>query len=161
MSQTIKYLTWWIILTGLYLLFAWTIAWAEVGVGLLASAITTWLIAKVQSQGKYHFKAGAGWLVLFKRLPVQVVTDTGLVLAALWRRLAQRDYHPGAFQTLPFHTGGDTPEAAARRALVTAGASFSPNSYVVLIELENDSLLIHQLVPSVSPSGRGDQEWPL
>ena len=71
----------------------------------------------------------------------------------------------GRFRELPFdtETGSQPGEAAARQALVIAGISLAPNTFVVVVNEKpaSGTLLAHQLVPSLEPPGRGDRLWPL
>jgi hypothetical protein len=75
-----------------------------------------------------------------------VVVDTGLLGAALWRRLIRGQRVQGEMIRVPFHHGGDNGRDGARRALVNFAVSLTPNSYVVDIDPEGDSLLVHRLV---------------
>jgi hypothetical protein len=38
-------------------------------------------------------------------------------------------------------------EQAAKRVLLTVGGSFAPNSYVLMIDIRQGLMLIHELVP--------------
>ncbi len=77
-----------------------------------------------------------------------MVRDTATVFAALWRHLFTSDRVQGAWRALPYEAGGDDPRSAARRALVTAAISATPNTYVVGIDRETNVMLVHQLVPA-------------
>ena len=76
-----------------------------------------------------------------------VVVDCGLLAGALWRRVVLRQDVRGEMIRVPFHHGGDNGRDGARRALVNFAVSLTPNSYVVDIDPEGDSLLVHRLVP--------------
>ena len=52
----------------------------------------------------------------------------------------------GTTVRVPFEHGGDNGRDGARRALVNFAISLTPNSYVIDIDPEAHSLLIHQLV---------------
>jgi hypothetical protein len=45
----------------------------------------------------------------------------------------------------------DPDEAAAKRALLTAGGSFAPNAYVLAIDDRERLMLIHELAPEETP----------
>jgi hypothetical protein len=52
---------------------------------------------------------------------------------------------------VPFRYGSsDDPEDAARRALLVAGLSVTPNSVVVGVDADRDEVLVHQLVPDAA-----------
>jgi hypothetical protein len=48
---------------------------------------------------------------------------------------------------VPVRYGDDSSRAAARRALLNFGVSITPNSYVVDLDEETSTVLVHQLVP--------------
>ena len=75
-----------------------------------------------------------------------IVVDCGLLTTALWRRIVLRRRVEGTTFRVPFHHGGDNGRDGARRALVNFAVSITPNSYVVDIDPEGDSLLVHRLV---------------
>lgn len=161
MLNYFRYLGWWVALIGVYLLLAGTLDLSEIVTGVIMATLTMGLVLAIRAQREGHYKAKLAWLSRFNRLPGQVITDTALVLTALWRRLTLGDDRFGAFHTLPFYPGREKdPEDAARRALVTGAISLPPNSYVVTLDPEKETLLIHQLVPS-EPPGQGDEAWPL
>jgi len=75
-----------------------------------------------------------------------IVVDCGLLTTALWRRIVLRRRVEGTTFRVPFHRGGDNGRDGAQRALVNFAVSITPNSYVVDIDPEGDSLLVHRLV---------------
>jgi multisubunit Na+/H+ antiporter MnhE subunit len=161
MLNFFRYLGWWFILIILYLLLAGTLDLSETVAGVIIATLTMGLLTVVRGQRERHYRARLRWLSHFKRLPGQVITDTALLITALWRRLTLGEKRFGVFQTLPFNPGAEKdPEDATRRALVTSAISLPPNSYVVAIDREEETLIVHQLVPS-EPPGQGDQEWPV
>jgi hypothetical protein len=63
----------------------------------------------------------------------------------------------GAWTWQDFRHGSDDAADAARRALVTLGASFAPNAYVLQLPDTRDAILLHRLAErAASP----DREWP-
>lgn len=148
---------WWLGFLPLYLLLAGSLDWQEIIAGAVLSALAALALTVTHRAGKLHFQPRLRWIKYFRRLPGQVLADCGLVGAALLRR----EKIESAFRTIPFDPGGEDAESAARRALVVAGASLAPNTYVVVIDTERGQLLMHQLVPTAQPPGRGDPEWPL
>ncbi len=156
----LAFLGWWAGLFLFYLLLAAKCTTAEEGAGALAGAVGATAVLATRTAGRRHFRPRLRWLRHLAHLPWRVLADCGIVAAALGRRLIGSDV-AGSFHTVPFAAGGDDPEAAARRALVTAGVSLAPNTYVVAIDRERGELLVHQLVPSREPPGHGNREWPL
>jgi hypothetical protein len=74
-------------------------------------------------------------------LPWRAVTETWLVLRALVGRGKVHGHFKVVMVDLP-----DDPDArAAKRALLTAGEGFAPNSYVLVIDRDG-RMLTHELV---------------
>jgi hypothetical protein len=79
-------------------------------------------------------------------LPI-VFADFGIVMWALFRSLAARRVVRGAFVTRNFDAGPKTtPRGQAHRAWTVLLASYSPNAYVIDIDVERDTVLLHDLV---------------
>jgi multisubunit Na+/H+ antiporter MnhE subunit len=152
---------WWLCFLPLYLLFAGSVDWQEVVAGVVLAGIAALAVTVTCRAGSLHFQPHLRWLRYFRHLPGRLLADSVLVAAVLARALFRRERIEGAFRTIPFDPGGEDAESAARRALVTAGACLTPNTYVVAVDTERGQLLLHQLVPSAQPPGAGDREWPL
>ena len=87
-----------------------------------------------------RFRTAAGLL------PV-VFADFGIVMWALVRSLVQRRVVRGAFITRNFDAGAKTtPRGKAHRAWTVLLAGFSPNAYVIDIDPDRDTVLLHDLV---------------
>ena len=151
---------WWLVFLPLYLLLAGGLDWQELVAGVVLSGVAALAVTATRRAGRLHFQPRWRWFYHFRRLPGRVLTDCGIVAAALARAL-RREKIEGSFRSIPFDPGGDDAESAARRALVMAGACLAPNTYVVAVDRQRGHLLVHQLVPSAEPPGRGDREWPL
>lgn len=152
---------WWIVLVGYYLLLVGKATWGEARAGVVGAAIAATAATVTTQRGELRFQVRLRWAVHLLRLPWRVLADTGIVMAALGRRLVLRRAVHGTFRAVPFDPGSDDPTSAARRALVTAGVSLAPNTYVIAIDRDAGLLLVHQLVRSPEPPGHGDREWPL
>jgi multisubunit Na+/H+ antiporter MnhE subunit len=156
-----SWLGWWAALLGLYLLLAAKLTGEEILVGVGAAALAATAATVTVKAGNLRFQPRLSWLRRFARLPGLVLADCGIMAAVLWRHIVQRRTVEGVFRTVPFDAGGDDAVSAARRALVTAGISLAPNTYLVDMDRERGILLVHQLVPSAETPGKGDREWPL
>jgi predicted lysophospholipase L1 biosynthesis ABC-type transport system permease subunit len=76
-----------------------------------------------------------------------VFADFGIVMWALLGSLARRRVVRGAFVTRNFDAGPKTtPHGQAHRAWTILVAGFSPNAYVIDIDAERDTVLLHDLV---------------
>jgi multisubunit Na+/H+ antiporter MnhE subunit len=140
------WIAWYVPLVVLWLAFVDTLAWEEVAAGLVAAAVAATAAEIVRSQDLVRFHLDPRWLRGLAGLPWQVLRDTWLLTAALWRHCSGRPVH-GSFRVVPFPSEADDARSAARRALVTAAASVAPNTVVVGIEGGEGEMLVHQLVP--------------
>jgi multisubunit Na+/H+ antiporter MnhE subunit len=141
------WLAWWAVLVAAWLLLVDTVRADEVAVGLVAAALSATLAAAVHQRGYIRFWPRARWVREIPYLLWDVIVDCGLLVGALWRSVVLRQEVRGATIRVPFHHGGDNGRDGARRALVNFAVSLTPNSYVVDIDPEGDSLLVHRLVP--------------
>jgi multisubunit Na+/H+ antiporter MnhE subunit len=81
-------------------------------------------------------------------VPAIVLADFAIVVWALLRSLTARRVVRGAFVTRKFDAGAKTTApGTAHRVWTVWLAGFSPNAYVVEIDVERDTVLIHALVP--------------
>jgi multisubunit Na+/H+ antiporter MnhE subunit len=141
------WLAWWVALAVVWLLLVDTFQPDELLVGAGAAAIAATVGTVVQQRGYIEFWPRAAWLLQTPYLIGDIVVDCGLLAGALWRRVIGRQPLRGETIRVPFHHGADTGRDGARRALVNFAVSITPNSYVVDIDPEGDSLLVHRLVP--------------
>jgi multisubunit Na+/H+ antiporter MnhE subunit len=155
------WLCWWCGLFGLYLLLAAQVTVEEAVVGAIAAALAATGTTVTGQAGSLNFRARLSWLWRFCRLPIRVVVESGIVGVALWRQIVGRQDVQGTFRLVPFNCGGEDAMSGARRALVTAGVSLAPNTYVVELDRKQGVMIVHQLVPPTEPPGHGDEEWPL
>jgi multisubunit Na+/H+ antiporter MnhE subunit len=142
------WLAWWVVLVAAWLLLVDTLRADEVAVGLVAAAVSATLATVVHQRGYIRFWPRAAWGREAPWLLAAALSDCGLLAVALWQRAVLRRPVTGVTVRVPFDHGGDNGRDGARRALVNFAVSFTPNSYVVDIDPESDSLLVHQLVPA-------------
>jgi multisubunit Na+/H+ antiporter MnhE subunit len=132
---------------ALWLLLTSTLAGSEAIVGVGASAIAATFAEMSREHVAPRFRPRARWLARGWRVPVAMVTDTWLVLLALWGELTGTKRVRGSLRTVPFHHGGERdPRASARRALAEIGVSMTPNTVVIGVDPDRDVLVVHQLV---------------
>ena len=141
-----RWLAWWASLLVMWLLLVDTTDPQELAAGAVAAALAATLATAVHQRGYIRFQPRVRWLRYTPGLAWNVLTDCWLLGAALWRRVVLRQAVTGTMVRVPFEYGGDSGRDGARRALVNFGISLTPNSFVVDIDPEAHSLLIHQLV---------------
>jgi multisubunit Na+/H+ antiporter MnhE subunit len=142
----IRFGAWWAVSFVLWLLLTSTLDAQELVAGIIAASVSAFAASIVQANEEFGFRPRLRWLSMARILPGQVIADCWLLSVVLWRRLAFSRVPRGSFKTFPFEHVEDDPESAARRALVTAGISISPNTYVVAFDRDARELIVHQLV---------------
>jgi hypothetical protein len=142
------WLGWFVALNILWLALISAFDVAETVLGLGASAVAASAATVVRRQRFVTFRPRARWLIDSWRLPGEIVRDTLVVFGVLWRRLVRGERIQGRFRTEPFRLARDHRRQAARRAVYTIGASIPPNAYVVGIDEEEHTVLLHELAPS-------------
>jgi multisubunit Na+/H+ antiporter MnhE subunit len=149
MTRHLKFwIAWYVPLVGLWLAFTSTLDAHELLLGLVAAAVGATAQEVVNAQDLVRFRLRPRWLADLRLLPRQVLADCWPLAVVLWRRLARGQAVAGTFRTVPFPVvDQDDATENARKALVTAAVSVTPNTYVVGIEGEEGVMLIHQLVP--------------
>jgi multisubunit Na+/H+ antiporter MnhE subunit len=140
------WLTWWVLLMSFWVILDDSIALDELLAGAGAAALGAFLAESLVHQAATRFRMRAEWVTPALNLPGQVIRDTLIVFAALWRRLAHGEEPRSGFCVLPAHFGDDSPEGVTRRLLLTGGRSMTPNSFVLGIDSGHDVVVIHQLV---------------
>jgi hypothetical protein len=147
----------WVTLFALYLLFAGQASRAEVCAAALAALVGIGLQLYVRLRSDRTIRLAAPWLTLAGRTGASLGRDTVLVGGALVRAAVGGAVR-GRTQSQAFDPGGDAPEAAGRRALVTLAASVAPNGFVWRPASEDGRLLVHRLVPTPPAE---DTRWPV
>lgn len=140
------WLLWWILLLAFWIVLDDSFAWAELLAGAGAAAIGAFLAELVLYQTGSQIRMRAEWVVPALRLPVDLIRDTVIVFAALWRRLAHGEQPRGGFREEHVRFGPSTAEARTRRSLLVGGLSVAPNKFVLGLDPERDVMVVHQLV---------------
>jgi multisubunit Na+/H+ antiporter MnhE subunit len=144
--RAVAWLTWWILLMSFWVILDDSVATDELLAGAGAAALAAFLAELVTYQAAARMRIRARWLARVIGLPGQVAGDTVIVFAALWRRLAHGEEPPSGFRALPVPYGDDTAEGKTRRALLIGGKSLAPNTFVLGIDRDTSTMVIHQLV---------------
>jgi hypothetical protein len=145
--RVVGWLAWFAVLNVLWLILIAAWVPAEEILGLFAAAVGAIAAEAVREHGFGGFRVRARWLLHVRVLPWRAVRETGVVLAALARQVTRRGSAGGRFRVVPVALPKHPHEEAAKRALLTIGESFAPNSYVVVIDDKSGLMLTHELVP--------------
>ena len=140
------WIVWWVLLMSFWVIVDDSIALDELLVGAIAAALGALVAELVTHQAKTRFRMRIEWLIPALGLPRQVVRDTVIVFAALWRRLAHGQEPDSGFREVPARYGSETAEGKTRRVLLIGGRSVAPNAFALGIDAGRDVMLIHQLV---------------
>ncbi len=141
------WVAWWIVFFTFYMLLVGVWVAEELIAAALAGAISATVAEVVRVQDIRQFRPRVRWILRVYRLPPSILADCGVVFGALWRHLVKREEINGAFRAFRIPLAGEGGRAAARRALLNAAISITPNTYVVGIDEESEVVLVHQLVP--------------
>jgi multisubunit Na+/H+ antiporter MnhE subunit len=137
---------WWAAMFAAWFALVDTVATPEIVLGAVSSAVAASVAVAVHRRGYIRFQPRARWLKQTPTLAWSVVADCGVLGLALWRRVVRRETVEGRTVRIAFDHGGDNGRDGARRALVNLSVSLTPNSFVIDIDPEANSLLVHQLV---------------
>jgi len=145
---------WWVLLMSLWMILDNSGSLDEVLAGAAVAALAALFAQLVSARAGIRFRIRARWLAPAARLPWEVLRDTGIVFAALWRRVARGEQPASALRELPVRYGGTGAESVTRRVLLVAGRSVAPNAFAAALEPGRDVLVMHELVPP-GPGARG------
>jgi hypothetical protein len=140
------WLLWWVLLMSFWVVLDNSIASDELLAGAGAAALGAGLAEVASYQAATRFRMRVEWLIPAIRLPGQVVRDTVIVFAALWRRLARGEEPASGFRELPIRYGDNSAAGKTRRALYVGGQSVAPNTFALGIDQERDVMVVHHLV---------------
>jgi hypothetical protein len=146
LRRAVAWLAWWFLCFCLWLVYVgeWNrYSWVS---GAVAASIGATGAVIVQHLGLLRFRPAVRPLRSGWRVPVQVVVDFGILVAALWRVLVRRREVRGVFRAKRVDLGGDDPSSSFRRAWAVVAATYSPNAYVVDVDSERGTVLLHDLV---------------
>ena len=141
------WVAWWVAFFISYMLLAGVWVAEELMAAAIAATISATVAEVVRVQDVRRFRPRLRSVLRAYRLPPSILSDCGVVFRALWRHLVKHEEINGAFRALRLPVGGTGEWAAARRALLNAAISITPNTYVVGIDEKNEVVLVHQLVP--------------
>lgn len=145
-SRISTWLAWWVLLMAFWVMIDDSIATDELLAGAGAAAIAALAAEVATQQAGVRFRVRPRWLLPALRLPGQVVSDTVTVYRALWQRVLSGKQPDSAFVTERVRFGDGSPAGMTRRLLLIGGRSLAPNAFVVDIDAETDTMVLHELV---------------
>ncbi len=140
------WIVWWVLLMSFWVVLDDSIALDELLAGAIAAALGALVAELATHQAQTRFRMRIEWVIPALGLPRQVVRDTVIVFAALWRRLVHGQEPDSGFREVPARYGSETAEGMTRRVLLIGGRSVAPNAFALGIDADRDVMLLHQLV---------------
>jgi hypothetical protein len=149
--RAVTWLIWFLCLNALWLVLISAFVLEETLLGILASAVAATAAVAVTQQQPLRFRPRLAWLLPVWRLPFETARQSALILGCLARLIARPGSSTGRFRVVEVSLPDDPTGAATKAALLIAGESFAPNSYVVDLDRERGLMLVHEMV---GPEGR-------
>jgi hypothetical protein len=116
--------------------------------GAIAAAVAATVAERARRAAHLHPRAPVERLRTAWSIPLIVLADFGLLTYALAVSLARRRVVRGRYLNREFDAGPrTTPAGAAHRAWTVMLGGYSPNAYVVDIDAEEGTVLVHDLIP--------------
>ncbi len=113
------------------------------GLGVAAAGLFAGWLVSVGGRAVPQFRWGD--LARIARFGPELITQTGGVYAATWRRVRGRG-QPSGFRTVDTGVGGGGWRSARRSGVVAALLSFTPDTIVVDIDAETGVATVHDFV---------------
>lgn len=142
------FLCWWLGLFGLWTLLVGSWDLVDGASGALIAALAAALAETARRAGRASVTVPLEVLRASASVPGTVFVDFALLTTALLRCVLTRRVVRGRYLARTFDPGPTTtPRGAARRAWTVLLAGYSPNAYVVDIDVEQHLVLVHDLIP--------------
>jgi hypothetical protein len=142
------WLVWWIALFWLWMLLVgdWNrIEW--IGGACIATVAST-VAELARRAGRVQPTVSLAQLRSVPLAWLMVFADFGILTYALLRSLARREIVRGRYLVRATDVGEKTtPRGTAHRAWTVLIAGYSPNAYVVDVDVDEGTVLLHDLVP--------------
>lgn len=135
------FVAWWLALAGLWLLAIGVFTRTELVAALLAGAPAAGAVVLVRRRQLLRFRFRPAWLLEAKGVPWHVVRELLIVLLALAERPRSR------WEELPFPTGQQDAQSAARRGFAAWAGTLSSNSLVTDLDCDRNIAVVHHLHP--------------
>ena len=131
----------------LWLLYVCGASWPEVGAGIGAAAIATVATLLAGGAADARFRPRWRWALELGVLPLAILRDTGLAGKFMLDTIRGRPRRGRYVAVGPLPVKAEDGRTSARRALLVAAVSVSPNAIVVAFDQDEGLVLMHQLVP--------------
>jgi hypothetical protein len=146
--SALPWLLWFVAVFWLWLLLVGEWDRIELIAAACAAAVTATIAEPLRRSARVHLGVSVDVVRRSALVFPMVFVDFALLVAVLARSLAARSVVRGRYVRRSFDPGPKTtPRGAARRAWTVLLAGYSPNAYVVDVDVEGGTVLVHDLVP--------------
>jgi multisubunit Na+/H+ antiporter MnhE subunit len=149
-KHLVAWLAWWVALFWLWLLLAGEWNRQELVAAAVAAAVAASLAEVARTRTGLHPRLPAQAFVEVPQVLGMVVVDFAIVVWALLVSVGRRRVVRGRIVSRELDRGSHAAGGAGPRAWTALAASYSPNAYVLDIEPESRTVLLHDLVPNRS-----------
>lgn len=148
MKHIVPWLAWWLALFWFWLLLAGEWNRQEWVAAAIAATIAASLAELARVRTGFAARLPLRALADVPRVLGMVVVDFGIVVWALLASVGRRSIVRGRLVSRDLERGPDAAGGVGPRAWTALAASYSPNAYVIDIEREAQTVLLHDLVPN-------------
>ncbi|MGN6377524.1 MAG: hypothetical protein ACTHNU_01090 [Gaiellales bacterium] len=142
------WLLWWLGWFWLWMLLVADWSRIELIAGACAAAVAATFTEAARAAARVHLQVPLDVLRAGVSVPFVIFADFGILTYVLARSLMRRQAISGRYLARPFDPGPKTtPAGTARRAWTIYLSGFSPNAYLVDIDVDARLVLLHDLVP--------------
>ena len=144
MKHVLAWLAIWFALFWLWLLLAGDWNRIEIIAAACGAAVAATLAEIARTRADVGPRVPLRWIGRAWSVPHQILIDFWIVTWALVRSIARRRVVRGEFRAHPFPAH----EGSGVRVWAGWAGQFSPNAYLVEIDVERELVLVHDLVPN-------------
>lgn len=148
MKQVLAWVAWWLALFWLWLLLAGEWNRQELVAAAAAATLAATLAEYARLRTGFSARVPPRALGDVPRVLLMVAVDFGILVWALLASVARRSIVRGEFVSRELERGTSAAHGVGPRAWTALAASYSPNAYVIAIEQETCTVLLHDLVPN-------------
>lgn len=146
MALAVELLIWCGVTTGIWMVSLSAYSGQDLVVALGCAVACGVVAALARRAARLEVRAPAAMLRWLLALPWSIVLDTGRVLTLPWRPRARA--HAGEFRRVSIGPPGNSPRALGRRTMAAVLMSSTPGAYVVDIDPDEGTALVHALGPA-------------
>ena len=147
MKHVIALLAWWLVLFWFWFLLVGEWNRQEVIAAAIAATIAAPLAEFARIRTGFSASVPLRAVADLPRALGMVIVDFGIVSWALVRSVARRRVVRGKLVARQLEGGAVAPRGVGPRAWTVLVACYSPNAYVIDVDPEQQSVLLHDLVP--------------